>query len=81
MTNWYYYDSNGQKQGLLTTEALQELVTQGIVIPTTKLVTETGQEGWAGQVSRLVFPTAPQPSPFSSMLAVDCKNWTRNGGE
>jgi TM2 domain-containing membrane protein YozV len=64
MANWYYYDNNGQKQGLITQQELKDLVGQGIITPETPLETDGGHKGKAGQVKGL-FPE-PAVNPFAS---------------
>jgi hypothetical protein len=61
MPNYYYIDTNGQKQGLVSDEQLKELAAQGIINANTLLETESGHKGTAGQISGLKFSTAPPP--------------------
>ncbi|MDR0521790.1 MAG: CD225/dispanin family protein, partial [Planctomycetaceae bacterium] len=60
MANWFYYDSFDFKQGPITQEDLQSLVAQGIITPQTKMETEDGKQGLAGQIKGL-FPQPPAP--------------------
>jgi len=53
MANYFYTDANGTKQGPLTTQQLQALATQGIIVPTTPLETCDGHQEIAGQVPGL----------------------------
>lgn len=62
MRNWFYFDSGGIKQGLVTDEQLKELVEREIVRPDTILETESGHRGKAGQVQGL-FRNRPDSLP------------------
>ncbi|GHT11925.1 hypothetical protein FACS1894170_06110 [Planctomycetales bacterium] len=53
MTNWYYYDNNGQKWGLITSSQLKIFADNGTIAPETMLETEKGQLGRARQVKGL----------------------------
>jgi len=61
MINYFYTDTNGSKQGPVTTQQLQELVAQGIVGPYTPLETDGGHKGVAGQVPGLFAAASPYP--------------------
>ena len=70
MANFFYTDTNGQKQGPVTDQQLRTMAAQGIITPNTPLETEGGHKGTAGQI-RGLFATAPAstpqiPSPQSS---------------
>lgn len=78
MPNCFYFDPNGQKQGPIDNEQLQELVSQGIITPETSLETETGHKEVAGQIPDLIFPeTTPptvsepsdDPNPFAAAIS------------
>ena len=62
MPNYFYTDSNGQKQGLVSDDQLQALAAQGVINANTPLETEGGHKGTAGQIPGLKFNTAPPPS-------------------
>lgn len=66
MSNFYYTDANGQRQGAFTSSQLKALVAQGIITPDTPLETDTGHKGLAGQVKGLF----PVPSTASAPVAV-----------
>lgn len=51
--NWFYYDQQGQKIGPITDLELRELIDQGLILPDTKLETDTGHSGKARQVPGL----------------------------
>jgi hypothetical protein len=51
--NWYYYDNNGTKQGLISQQELENLVARGAITRTTRLETEGGHKGLAGQIPGL----------------------------
>ncbi|MBO7680461.1 MAG: CD225/dispanin family protein [Thermoguttaceae bacterium] len=60
--NWFYYDQQGQKVGPITDLELRELIDQGLILPDTKLETDTGHSGKARQVPGL-FAAAGQSAP------------------
>ena len=60
--NWFYYDQQGQKIGPITDLELRELIDQGLILPDTKLETDTGHSGKARQVPGL-FASAGQNAP------------------
>ena len=62
MPNYFYIDTNGQKQGLVNDEQLKELAAQGVINANTLLETESGRKGTAGQIPGLKFDTTPPPS-------------------
>ena len=72
MANYFFADANGQKQGPVTEQELQELADQGIINPNTRLVTDTGHQGRAGQIPGLRFNTAA-PSP-KQLYCTNCGN-------
>jgi hypothetical protein len=65
MTNYYYTDASGQKQGLVTEEQLRELAARGSINPHTPMESDTGYQGVAGQIPGLVFNNPP-PNPFTA---------------
>jgi len=67
MPNYFYADANGQKQGPVDEQQLQELIDQGVINPNTRLVTDTGHKGNAGQVPGLKFNTVS--SPFTQTVS------------
>jgi RsiW-degrading membrane proteinase PrsW (M82 family) len=68
MANWYYYDNNGQKQGLISQQELFDLVAKGVIVQQTRLETETGQQGTAEQIKGLNFPENPFSLPKNNAL-------------
>ena len=84
MANYFYADANGQKQDPVTEQELQELADQGIINPNTRLVTDTGHKGLAGQIPGLSFHSAvsapfgqtaqtlPVPPPPKQMFCTNC---------
>ena len=60
MTNYFYTDTNGQKQWA-SEQHLQTLAAQGIVLPYTPLETEDGRTGLAGKMVPGLFTTASSP--------------------
>ena len=60
--NWFYYDQQGQKIGPITDSELRELIDQGLILPDTKLETDSGHTGKARQVPGL-FAAARQNAP------------------
>jgi len=79
MSNWYYYDSNGQKQGLVTGGQLKWLAKNGKITPETMVETEDGKTAPARKVKGLTFTTTAQPetppsgepNPFSAPPPLD----------
>ncbi|MCL2117838.1 MAG: NINE protein [Planctomycetaceae bacterium] len=67
MTNFFYTDANGQKQGPINDAQLKTLAAQGIVTPTTSLETESGHKGVASQIPGLF---AAASSPFAQAASV-----------
>ena len=58
---YFYTDVNGQQQGPINSQQLQELAVQGTIIPNTPLETDTGHKGIAGQIQGLQFkPQVPE---------------------
>lgn len=68
MTNFFYYDANGQKQGPVNDQQLKSLAAQGAITAQTPLETDSGHKGQAGQIPGLNFPVAA-PSPFAQPQA------------
>ena len=62
MTNYFYFDANGEEQGPISAEQVSELVTQGIIEPEWPLETEDGHTFEAGQIAG-VFDNPPAPAP------------------
>ena len=62
MPNYFYFDANGQKHGLVNEQQLQALAAQGKITPNTPLETDDGHQGLAGQIPGLNFNTTAQPS-------------------
>jgi hypothetical protein len=61
MANFFYYDTNGQKQGLFTSQEVKALAEQGIITPGTALESDSGHRGVASQIKGL-FPVVPASS-------------------
>jgi len=55
MTKLYYYNENGEKVGISSTEEIKSLVARGIITPQTSMETAAGRKGLAGQMPGL-FP-------------------------
>jgi len=55
MSTWYYYDSNGQKQGPVTGGQLKGLAKAGHITPETMVETEAGKTAPARKVKGLTF--------------------------
>lgn len=71
MTNYFYFDGNGTKQGPVNDQQLMALASQGVITPDTPLETEGGHKGVAGQIPGLnfPFPTGQIPHPKASRPA------------
>ena len=61
--NWFYYDKSSNRKGPITQSALQEMAKQGIITPMSRMETDTGKSGVAGQISCLFPPPLPPPPP------------------
>jgi len=61
MSNYYYTDTNGTKQGPVNEQQLQTLIAQGAIVPDTPLISDTGHKGLAGQIPGLNFNVAAPP--------------------
>ena len=68
MANWFYYDSDGQKKGPLTTGQVKELARSGTITPETKIENEAGKSAVAGKIKGLEFPPPEEERP--SLLAM-----------
>ena len=60
MTNWYYYNTSGEKIAA-TSKQLKELAQQGIITPETIIETAEGKSAPAGKVKGLTFAETKQP--------------------
>ena len=61
MSSWFYYDSNGQKQGPVSSGQLKGLAKAGLIAPETVIETETGKTASAANVKGLTFAETVQP--------------------
>ncbi|MBQ2683775.1 MAG: CD225/dispanin family protein [Thermoguttaceae bacterium] len=68
MSNWFYYDQQGQKIGPITDSELRELIVRGLILPDTKLETDTGHSVKARQVPGL-FAEVSQSEPAGTQKA------------
>lgn len=67
MTNWYYYDANGVKQGPIDGNKLKTLAEQGVVNSDTLIETEGGKTATADKINGLAFkPAAFKPAKESN---------------
>lgn len=63
MSNWYYYDNNGQKQGPVNVAQLKVLSLRGIITPDTFIENASGHSRMAGTVSGLDFSSRSSAIP------------------
>lgn len=56
MSNWYFYDKNGNKVGPIKSVAIKALSRQGLITPGTIIENEAGKSAMAGKVKGLEFP-------------------------
>jgi hypothetical protein len=77
MANFFLTDSDGNKQGPLTTKQLQALINRGTITPTTPLETEDGHQGLAGQIPGLQFNNVA-PAPFAQSAPQTPKQTTNS---
>ena len=61
MSNWYYYNKNGEKIGPISVSALKELTQQGLITRETVIENQGGRSSTAGQINGLTFPDAASP--------------------
>ena len=76
MSDWFYYDKNGEKVGPITVAFLKELARRGVVTRETRIENINGRSEIAGNVRGLAFPeispskqetgTVPPNTPVSS---------------
>lgn len=71
MSDWFYYDSTGTKQGPINDAQLKAMAQSGMITPETTLQTGTGQTGKAGQI-RGLFSTAAPVQGGSSAYCTNC---------
>jgi len=65
MTNWHYYNQNGEKIGPISVSALKELTRQGLITRETIIENQDGRSSAAEKVNGLTFPeTIPVPPPI-----------------
>jgi hypothetical protein len=55
MANWWYYNEDGEKVGIITDRQLKKLARDGIIAPGTVVETEDGRTGLAKDVIGLTF--------------------------
>ena len=60
MSDFFFTDATGKKQGPINAPQLKTLAERGIITPTTLLETDTGHKGTSGQLCRLFDVTPPQ---------------------
>ena len=77
MSNFFYTDTNGTKQGPINEQQLKALVAQSIITPTTPLETDAGHKGTAGQIPGLF---ATEASPFAQTASTVSKLFCTNCG-
>ena len=75
-TTWFYYDSNGQKQGPVSGGELKGLAKTGKIIPGTMVEAESGKIVPAVKIKGLTFGEATQsePSPFTASMPAVADN-------
>ena len=64
MTNWYYYEDDGQRQGVYSDGQLKWLAKHGIVTPDTLVESDEGGVTQAKKVRGLLFMEITQKIPF-----------------
>ncbi|GHT41142.1 hypothetical protein FACS189443_2510 [Planctomycetales bacterium] len=75
---FFYYDSTGTRQGAVSREELQALADQGEINPQTRLETESGRNGTAGQIPGL-FPANHSGSGSEEYFYYDSQTAERKG--
>ena len=82
MSYWFYYSTDGQKQGAVTEEQLKELAANGKITPGTMLEHQSGDKTIARDVKWLTFdeaakhqmsppPSHVEPSPFAAASPIN----------
>jgi len=61
MAQWFYYDSNGIKQGPVEASKLKTLAQYGVINEETLVETDAGKMAPASKVKGLVFKSRPEP--------------------
>jgi hypothetical protein len=69
MSNWYYYDNNGQKQCPISGGKLKGLSLQGVITPETIVENEEGKSVPARKVQGLTFADVVQSESANAELA------------
>ncbi|MBR2586489.1 MAG: CD225/dispanin family protein [Thermoguttaceae bacterium] len=70
--NWFYYDQQGQKIGPISDLELRELIDKGLILPDTKLETDTGHSGKARQVPGLFAAAGQNASAGAQAYCTHC---------
>jgi len=78
MANYFYFDANGDTQGPVSEEQLQELVAQGTITAQTPMSTDTGRRGTASQLAGLVFPQHYPSASESGILDIGFTRFISN---
>jgi len=78
MSTWYYYDTDGQKQGPVTGGQLKGLAKAGQITPETVVETEEGKTALARKVKGLTFLGATQSGSAPTETANGVENRTQN---
>ncbi len=68
--NFYYFDRTNQRRGPVNEQQLQTLAMQGIITSESRMETDTGHKGTAGELPGLRFPVAVPPSSVIPPSAV-----------
>ena len=66
MTNYFYFNQTNTRQGPVDEQQLQDLAAQDIIAPDTRMETDTGHTGVAGQIPGL-FPSLSAYPAFNAV--------------
>jgi|GEM_PF-1255059 len=80
-TTWWYYDSNGDKQGPVTGGQLKWLAKNGKIFPGTMIETETGKTALAKKVKGLTFFNPSETPPIENVIEPSSSDNEANNAE
>jgi hypothetical protein len=66
MTNWFYYDNLGIKQGPMSDDAIKSLIARGVITPQTIIDTEDGNNELVDRIKKLI-PRQPYQHPYNTV--------------
>ena len=79
MANYFYYDADGKQQGPVDIHGLRELVTQGVIVPSTSIKEEGEHSIFAARRIPGLFPAGLFASPSGAIFQPVSLNERRSG--